>query len=76
MPQMFFLALNITLLYHILFMQKFVLLSSLFIIIISGCPRGMWKFPGQGLDPSRSRDLSYCSDNAISLTYCAIREFP
>ena len=29
---------------------------------------GMQKFPGQGLNPQHSRDLSHCSDNGRSLT--------
>ena len=35
---------------------------------------GMWKFLGQGSNP-HTRDPSRCSDNARSLTCCAIREF-
>ena len=33
-----------------------------------GCTHGTWKFPGQGLNPSNSSDLSYSSDNPRSLT--------
>ena len=39
-----------------------------------GCACGMWKFPGQGLNPSHSSDLSCTRGNAESLTYCATRE--
>ena len=37
---------------------------------------GMWKFPGQGLNPCHSSDLSRCSGNAGSLTCRATRELP
>ena len=37
-------------------------------------PCGMWKFPGQGLNPLHSRDPICCSDNARYLTSCATRE--
>ena len=33
-----------------------------------GCARGLWRFPGQGLN------LSCCSDNTRFLTHCATRE--
>ena len=36
---------------------------------------GMQKFPDQGWNPSHSSDLSLCSNNAGSLTYCTKREF-
>ena len=39
-----------------------------------GCDHGMWKFLGQGLNLCHSRDLSYYSDNARSLTYCTTKE--
>ena len=39
-----------------------------------GCAHGMCKFPGQGLNPCHSSKLSRSSDNAGSLTCCAIRE--
>ena len=35
---------------------------------------GMWKFSGQGLNPSHSSSLSHCSDNARSLTHYATKE--
>ena len=34
----------------------------------------IWTFQGQGSNPSHSRDLSYCSDNARPLTHCSTRE--
>ena len=35
----------------------------------------MWKFPGQGLNPRHSSNLSnHCGDNARSLTHCATKE--
>ena len=33
-----------------------------------------WKFPGKGLNPCHSSDLSHCSDNTGSLTCCTTRE--
>ena len=36
--------------------------------------QGIQKFPFQGLNPRNSSDPSHCSDNARSLTHCAIRE--
>jgi len=35
---------------------------------------GMWKFPGQGMNPSHSSDPSHCHDNIESLTCCTTRE--
>ena len=32
-----------------------------------GCTRGLWKFPGQGLNPSSSCDLCHQCDNIRSL---------
>ena len=32
-----------------------------------GCSQGMWKFPGQGLNPHHSSDLSHSSGNIGSL---------
>ena len=40
------------------------------------CAHGMRKFPGQGLNPHHSSDLSHKSDNTGSLTCCATRELP
>ena len=31
---------------------------------------GIWKFLGQGLNPSHSYSVFYCCSNAVSLTYC------
>ena len=33
----------------------------------------MWKFLGQGLNPCHNSNLSHCSDNARSLTFCTMR---
>ena len=32
------------------------------LFFLFGC--SMWKFPGQGLNPSHSSDLSRCTENA------------
>ena len=34
----------------------------------------MWKFSGHGWNPCHSNHLSYCSDNARSLTHCITGE--
>jgi len=41
-------------------------------LFVFGCTHGIWKFPGQGSNPSHSCDLhtTACS-NAASLTQCA-----
>ena len=39
-----------------------------------GLAGGMWKFPGQGWNPSHSSDLSCCSGNIGSLTCWAMGE--
>ena len=39
-------------------------------------PRGMWKFPGQGLNLSHSCSLHYSCGNTRSLTRRATRELP
>ena len=41
---------------------------------IFGCTCGVWKFPGQGMNPHYSSDLSYSSDNARYLTAWATKE--
>ena len=41
-----------------------------------GQANGIWKFPGQGLDPHHCSDPGHCSDNARSLTCCATRGLP
>ena len=45
-------------------------------IYIFGRTHGMWKFLGQELNLCHSSNLSYCSENAESLTSCATRELP
>ena len=37
---------------------------------------GSWNFLGQGANLCYSTDLSFCSDNARSLTHCTTREIP
>ena len=39
-----------------------------------GCIHVVWTFPGQGLTPRHSNNLSCCSDPAGSLTACSTRE--
>ena len=41
-----------------------------------GQANGIWKFPGQGLDPHHCSDPGHCSDNARSLTCCATKGLP
>ena len=43
------------------------------------CPCGIWKFPGQGSNPSQSCNLCHSCSNAWSLTHCVgpgIKEVP
>ena len=46
----------------------FLAFTFVLFIYFFGHTRGMWKFPGQGLN------LRHSSDNACSLTHCATRE--
>ena len=43
-------------------------------LYIFGQSHSIWKFLGQGSKPRHSNNPSYSSDNAGSLTCCAIRE--
>ena len=46
-----------------------------FCLFVFGHTHGMWKFPGQGLNPCHNSDPSCCSDNAGSLIFfCATEE--
>ena len=45
--------------------------QGLVFVLFFGCTRGIWKFPGQGLNPSHSCDLCHSWGNAGSLTHCA-----
>ena len=36
----------------------------------------MWKFPGQGWDPTHSSNPSPCSDNTSSFTRCTAGDLP
>ena len=36
---------------------------------VLGHARGLWKFPGQGLNPCHSSDPNHSSDHTGSLTY-------
>ena len=49
------------------------LLSHLISFFFFGRTHGMWKFPGQRMNPYHSSDLSHCSDNAGSLTQLVSR---
>lgn len=49
---------------------RFCLLLSLLL----GHAHNMWKFQGQGWNQCHSNDPCCCSDKAISLTHCTIRE--
>ena len=51
----------------------FLLLLVLFIYFF-GCACGVWKFLGQGSNLCHSSNLSHCSDNARSLTFCTTKE--
>ena len=53
---------------------QFLSLKIVFVFLFFGYTCSMWKFPGQGQKLRHSSDLSHCSDNAGSLTYCATRE--
>ena len=46
------------------------------VCVFFGCTCNMRKFPGQGLNPCHSSDLSHCSDNDRPLTWCTTQEFP
>lgn len=39
-----------------------------------GRTQSMWKFPGQGSNPSHSSNQNHFIDNAVFLTCCATRE--
>ena len=41
-----------------------------------GRASGIWKFPGQGSNPSHSCSLSHCSDNTRSKNCCNTGVFP
>ena len=41
-----------------------------------GHAHGIWKFPGQGLNPRHCSYPSCCSDNTTSLTRFSTKEFP
>ena len=45
-----------------------------FCLLFFGHTCSMWKFPGQGSNPSHSSNQSHSSDNARSLTHWATRE--
>ena len=44
------------------------------VCISFGHAHGMWKFPGQGLNPCNSGNPRHCSDDTRSLTPCPTRE--
>jgi len=46
----------------------------LLLLLLCGCPRGMRKFLGQGLNLPYINDPSRCSDHARPLTHCATGE--
>ena len=52
-------------------MSYFFLLSYSFFFFLNGCTRGIWKFPGKGLNPSLSCDLCLICDKMGSLMHCA-----
>ena len=45
-----------------------------YLLLLFGHAQGMWKFPGQGSNPSRSCDLLHSCGNAPSLTHCTTKE--
>ena len=48
-----------------------------FFFFFFGHTRGIWKFPGQGLNPSHGSSPHCVSDNTRSITHCATRKlFP
>ena len=55
--------------------EWYIHISNAYIDIFFCCTHGMWKFPGQGLNPCHSSDPGHCSDNAGTLTHWATKEF-
>ena len=55
---------------------SFLSLSLSFFFFLNGCPCGMWKFPGQGLNLYHSSNLSCCINNTRASTHCTPREIP
>ena len=54
--------------------ENYHLVTSLYFYFLFGSIPAMGKFPSQGLNLHHSSDPSCCSDNARSLTHCAMRE--